>query len=292
VSTTFDTMDQALLGILARLLGSGSAISPRGLATRELLSDSFRLANPRARRIALPSRGWKESLAVGELCWHLSKSDSVDVISYYAPVWAQFSEDGERISSSCYGKRIFGGAVPSQWDRARDALANDPASRRAVLTLVDTETDPTAAKDVSCITSIQFLLRGGRLHCITSMRSCDAIWGLCYDVYLCTMLQELMAAQLGVSLGWYDHVMGSLHIYEQFVPMAEQILTDGLTAVAEPMPPMEALNALPMFLAAESALRRNQAGAGALIEQLPAYWRTLAEPLRKLQRRRLTESSV
>ena len=60
-------MDAALLGVLRDLLRHGESVAPRGLATRELLGFTFRLANPRARRIALPARDWKESLAIGEL---------------------------------------------------------------------------------------------------------------------------------------------------------------------------------------------------------------------------------
>src|SRR5205823_10659221 len=102
----FDTMDEALVGILAELLNGGERSAPRGRATVELLGHAFRLRDPRARRIALPARQWKESLAVGEFCWHLSQSDSLEFITYYTPAWERFSEDGRRIASSCYGKRI------------------------------------------------------------------------------------------------------------------------------------------------------------------------------------------
>jgi len=288
---TFDSMDEALIGAVDELLRTGENVSPRGLATRELLSYTFRLSNPRARRVALPARHWHESLAVGEFCWHLAQSDSVDFIAYYAPVWKEFSEDGQRIASSCYGKRIFGAPAPSQWDRAYRALVRDPATRRAVLTLVDMDADLAAAKDVSCITSIQLLVRNGLLDCITTMRSCDVIWGLCYDVYFCTMLQELMATQLGVRLGWYQHFSGSLHLYNHFATMAARIIDDGMVARAELMAPLEAPEVLPSFLAAEAALRYNHADAEVRIEELPPYWRALAAPLQRLHERRWMKSA-
>lgn len=288
---TFRTMDDALLELLSGLLRFGDRVAPRGLGTTELLGYSFRLSNPRARRIGLRARQWKESLAVGEFCWHVSQSDSLDFIAYYTPTWGQFSEDGERIASSCYGKRIFAGGDRSQWARAKAALAFDAATRRAVLTLVDTEGDLAAARDIACVTSMQFLIRDGQLNCITTMRSCDVIWGLSYDVYFCTMLQELMAAQLGVELGWYQHICGSLHLYDKFTDWAAQIVADGLVSVADPMTPLENPGALPEFLAAEQALRRNDEDADARIVVLPEYWRTLAAPLRRLRRRRLDEKA-
>lgn len=278
-------MDEALLFLLGQLLYGGESVAPRGTPTRELVGTAFRLANPRARRITVPARRWKESLAVGELCWHLSQSDSVDFISYYTPTWERFSDDGKRIASSCYGRRIFSGPN-SQWNRVLAALRSDPASRRAVLTLVDVDANLSLAKDVSCITSLQFLLRDGALSAITTMRSCDVIWGLCYDVYFCTMLQELLAAELGVKLGWYQHEVGSLHLYEAFEEGATQIVREGVSTLAPAMDPLEAPEVLPQFLAAEAALRENREGAGDQVERLPRYWRSLAEPLMRLRRRR------
>src|SRR5689334_12807884 len=132
----FSSVDEALIAVLTNILRDGSATSPRGLATLEVLGHAFRILDPRARRVTLPARGWKESLAVGEFAWHLSQSDDVGFLAYYAPSWEQFSEDGRRIASSCYGRRIFGG-VYSQWQRALDVLSSDPATRRAVLSLDD-----------------------------------------------------------------------------------------------------------------------------------------------------------
>ena len=285
---TFDSMDESLLSVLRHLLRDGEEVAPRRIKTRELTGYTFRLSNPRARRIALPARAWKESLAVGEFCWHLAGSDSVDFVAYYAPVWQRFSEDGARITSSCYGRRIFGGASPTQWDRAHNALSYDAATRRAVLNLADAAANPVSAVDVSCITSIQFLLRDDRLDCITTMRSCDVIWGLCYDVYFCTMLQELMASRLGTEVGWYQHAAGSLHLYEHMMPMATEIVAEGLIARADPMPPLTMPESVPAFLAAEAALRERRPEATAKLQALPPYWRMLASPLEKLHRVRRT----
>ena len=284
-------MDAALIGILDTPFEGGQVVAPRGMPTREVLGYTFRLTNPRARRIALPARKWKESLAVGEFCWHLSESDSAAFISYYAPIWARFSEDCERIASSCYGKRLFGGR-PSQWERAREALVADPATRRSVLALIETAADPRSARDIACITSMQFILRGAHLNCITTMRSCDVIWGLCYDVYFCTMLQELMAAQIGADVGWYQHSAASLHIYDEFVSMAEALVEHGLVTEADPMPKLVCPEALPRFLAAEAALRLNRPNANEELDSLPPYWRNLASPLRRLHRRRWVDDDA
>ena len=60
---------------------------------------------------------------------------------------------------------------------------------------------------------MQFLLRNGRLHLITTMRANDMYRGIVSDVFAFTFLQELMAAELGVEIGSYHHQVGSSHLY-------------------------------------------------------------------------------
>jgi thymidylate synthase len=177
-------------------------------------------------------------LAIGELCWHLSGSDDLSAIAYYAPRWREFSDDGSRVVGSCYGKHVFGknGSEVSQWDRVIQLLAIDPTSRRALLTFH--EAPITAhAKDIACATAMQFFVRNNALDAIVYMRSNDVIRGLPYDILLFTMLQELMAATLGVEVGKYYHICGSLHLYERHYRLAEKIVTSSELSEFE-MPPM------------------------------------------------------
>ena len=288
---TFSSADDVLAATCKHLLRAGCSIAPRGMRTIEASALAFVLKSPRARRIENPARHWSEALAVGELSWHLSASDDVKFISYYAKEWARFSEDGTHIAGSCYGKRIFGPGpekgAPSQWELVRGELRRDAESRRAVLTLTDTSRDlRPSSKDVPCLISVQFLLRAGKLDCIATMRSNDVIWGLCYDLYLVTMLQELLACELGVGLGSYTHVAASMHVYDQFIPMAEEIAASRSGVEGRAMPPMTEVGSRTAFLEVERALRMNQSGYERKMAALPTYWRTLAEPLRLLHERR------
>jgi thymidylate synthase len=278
----FGSMDDALISLTQEILERGEIAYPRGLETRELLGASFTLSNPRARRITIPSRRWSEPLAVGELAWHLAASDSVDFIAYYAEPWRSFSDDGITIPGSCYGKRMFGHArgQRSQWATVKEILQKDPESRRAVLVFQDGPTaDRSETRDLACISSIQFLLRQGSLNCLTVMRSNDLIWGLGYDVFLVTMLQERMAVELAVDVGWYHHFTGSLHLYRQHYRMAEQIASEVLAGAPKPMPAMTDVEALPRFLNAEKALREGNPDAFDIAAALPTYWKALANPL-------------
>jgi thymidylate synthase len=110
------------------------------------------------------------------------------------------------------------------------------------------------------------------------MRSNDAIWGLPYDVFLFTFLQEMMAIELKVELGSYYHFAGSLHLYERHLGLANRILESQSTSLHEiEMPPIDRLEDSLVFLAFEEALRRETTTHE--ITQLSPYWRELAEVL-------------
>jgi thymidylate synthase len=85
---------------------------------------------------------------------------------------------------------------------------------------------------------MQFILRRGLLDAIVVMRSNDVIWGLPYDMFLFTFLQEMMAVELGVDVGRYHHFAASLHLYEKHRSRAVQILSGPATENGEfAMPP-------------------------------------------------------
>ncbi|RVD70232.1 MAG: thymidylate synthase [Mesorhizobium sp.] len=285
ILAAFDTMDHVQAMLLDAVLRA-PAVAPRGMKTYELIASGFALSHPRCRLIHGPERRWSLPLAIGELAWHLSGSDDVEQIAYYAPIWRRFSDDGNHIRGSSYGKRIFSqdGHHETQWERLLRLLQHDPYSRRAVLNLQQDAAealDPNSA-DVSCVTSCQFLIRDGALDLIVHMRSNDIIWGLPYDVFLFSMLQEMLALELGIALGRYFHFAGSLHLYERHVDLAARILDAGVVP-GPAMAPMEALQEVPAFLAAERCARNGSA----IGFDLSPYWRSLLEPVQQYANRRL-----
>jgi thymidylate synthase len=272
----FYSMDDVQRWAFANLLESDLRSAPRGVPTRELLGQSFTLVNPRARMINAPARRWSLPLALGEFCWHVSASNDVEVLAYYAPRWREFTEDGRTVRGSCYGKRIFGHEVcgSSVWDSLLVLLHEDPASRRAVIDLSRNGQLNSEAVDVSCTSTLQFFIRNGLVHLIVQMRSNDAVWGLPYDVFLFTMIQEMLAVTLGLEMGSYVHGVGSLHLYDRHVELAHRVLAEPLQPVRE-MQKMGPASGLAKFLIAERAIR-----SGGKVPPLSAYWEELAEALR------------
>jgi thymidylate synthase len=274
----FASMDDVLIAALKTIVGHGDDASPRGLVTKEVLGFGFALTNPRNRMIANPARKWSLPLAIGEFCWHSSASERLDALSYYAPAWRSASADGERIVGSNYGVRIFGGANGrSQWERVRRLLTADPASRRAVLQLYSSDGyDLVESPDVACTLSCQFVIRDGRLHAFVSMRSNDVIWGLPYDAFLFSMLQERLALELGVELGMYIHFASSMHLYQRHYTLADRILASPKVEPS-PMSPMAALDQLQQFLRNETEIRTT--GALSKSKRLVGYWGALEQEL-------------
>ena len=150
--------------------------------------------------------------AVGELMWYLSANKDLSAIQNYTSAWDRMSDDGKTVNSN-YGWCIHRKYGFDQWEYVKYLLTVDPNSRQAVLHIKTAEDAPS--KDVNCTVCIQFLIREGKLHATTYMRSNDIWMGFPYDVFSFTALQCKMAMELGVGIGTYTHIAGSLHLYER-----------------------------------------------------------------------------
>lgn len=276
----FNSIDEIQHWVLSSLLENGEETSPRGMKTLELFPISFKLVNPRSRCVLNSARKWSFPLAIGEFCWHVSGSDDLSFIEYYIPRWREFSDDSEKVRGSCYGYRIFNsqGRKHSQWERLVKLLKSDLQSRRAILQFSEPELNLSVeSKDVPCTSTIQFLVRNNKVHAIVYMRSNDAIWGLPYDIFLFTMLQELLACELNLELGEYTHIVGSLHIYERHYRLAQRIIENPTQEVYE-MTVMTNHQELTHFLVAEEILRLQNKQPLPQIT-LSEYWRDLYKVL-------------
>ena len=82
-----------------------------------------------------------------------------------------------------------------------------------------------------CQTSWQLLLREGRVHVMSHMRSQDVWLGMPYDVYQSAAIGAMVAGELstrGVAArpGPVTHTCGSLHLYDVYARRAEEALRE------------------------------------------------------------------
>jgi thymidylate synthase len=252
--------------------------SPRGSKIHEQIGTQLVLHNPRARLLANEPRAANYGFGVGEFLWYYQGKRDLETMKYYNKRMKSFSKDGRTLNSA-YGYRLRREKVyvpgvhgdcfsepPTQWDICMQTLNQDPDSRRAVMHINQPYDQRNAAHfgspDVPCTLSLQFFIRDNKLHLIVNMRSNDIMWGLTYDLFSFTLLQEVMLLDLkrnypdkfkDLGLGKYIHNAGSMHLYEQHFEQAAKIF-DWQGRPAKPMDELD-LEQLDNLIVYEEALR-------------------------------------
>ncbi|MGH3941050.1 MAG: thymidylate synthase [Pseudonocardiaceae bacterium] len=229
------------------VLDHGRRSIPRGMGTVEVLGVHLCLTQPRRRYVDVPpTRVINPAFAVAEALWILSGSDDPWIFRYNRSL-AKYADDGRL--QGAYGPRIrrWRDKV-DQLDHVRTLLGRDPDSRQGVVQIYDAERDTLGHRDVPCTLSYRFFLREGQLNMHTTMRSQDLWLGFPYDIFTTTLIQELMAGWLGVSVGEYHHHVDSLHLYDEHVAGACEIAA--ASVVSRPMPELAVpWDSLPSVLA-------------------------------------------
>ena len=214
---------------------------------------------------------------LGKLLWYLAGSDSYEFIRYYIPKYP--NEEGATNLQDAYGPRLR----PAGKDQLRwiiEILQKKPNSRRAVIPIYGEQDCSTDLPEVPCTCTLQFLLRKGRLELLVHMRSNDAYVGLPNDMFAFTMIQELVARALGVEVGQYKHLVGSLHLYEANWKDAARFLEEGWQKkqLMPFMPLGDQFDNLTTILKLERALRKGRDPKKPL--SLPPYWQDILQLLR------------
>lgn len=172
------------------------------------------IADPTKCVMKSPIRNLSMRYCIGELLWYLSGNNQLKEIQKYTHNWDRMSDDGETVNSN-YGYCIQSKYGFNQWEYVKNVLSETPGSRQAIIHIK--EPNQTNSKDINCTVCLQFFIRDNKLYLTTYMRSNDIWLGFPYDVFQFTVMQILMSMELGVELGTYTHISGSLHLYERNV---------------------------------------------------------------------------
>lgn len=174
-----------------------------------------------------------------EALWMLAGRNDLAFPTYFNQRFKEYSDDGEKVHGA-YGHRWRAHFGYDQLEVIARELKTNPATRRCVLAMWDSTpttnmvkatgfNEPTTietygandlnlamsgGKDVPCNTHIYFDVRGGVLNMTVCCRSNDVVWGAygANAVHM-SILQEYMAAWVGVPVGVYRQFSNNYHAY-------------------------------------------------------------------------------
>jgi len=169
-----------------------------------------------------------------ESLWILAGRDDVAFPAQFCERLKDYSDDGVTFHGA-YGYRLRK-TDGDQFAKVVALLRAEPDSRRAVIQIWDAAHDlGHDGKDVPCNTQLFLKLRDGALQMTVSNRSNDIVWGLYgANVVQWSIVQEYLAAQLGVTMGPLTTVSDSFHIYESHPVWAAIVKRTSFPALADP----------------------------------------------------------
>lgn len=166
-----------------------------------------------------------------EALWMLDGRRDVAFPAQFAKNMLNYSDDGVNLHGA-YGDRWRNAFGYDQLPVIINELRTNPETRRCVLAMWDASAEysrfhgdeprgmddlhkaMSGGKDVPCNTHAYIDCRGGRLNLTVLCRSNDAVWGAYgANAVHFSMLQEYLAAMVGVPLGTYIQFSNNLHVY-------------------------------------------------------------------------------
>ena len=183
---------------------------------------------PTERVILWPTRNANPFFHLFESLWMLGGRNDVAWLEQFNSNMRQFSDDGE-IFRGAYGYRWRTHFAVDQLRAVSAELAASPESRRVVLGMWDPNEDLGAQSvDVPCNLNVVFSRRrdARQLDMTVFCRSNDIIWGAYgANAVHFSVLQEFLAATLGITVGQYWQVSVDFHAYVEIFQGMTGILT-------------------------------------------------------------------
>ena len=238
----YNDLNEAFVESLKNLDKDHLLVNSRGTLQKERLWYSLMLEDPTALSIEVPARKFKPEYAITEWLWYLSQDCNVKNIGKLASIWKAIADNKNEVESN-YGFWLHGlinaKTNLNQWYWVKEELLNDRDTRRASLVINSTHHKGKNNKDYPCTQYIHFFIRQNKLHLGVHMRSNDAVFGFCNDVFTFAMYQQLMLNELNeyiskngdidterIELGHYYHTADSFHVYESHFNMMSKIVNN------------------------------------------------------------------
>lgn len=190
--------------------------APRGMNVREIKAGQYKVLMPAY--LDLVDRKVNANFMFAEAAWIVSGHNQLWELTDTMKAYANFSDDG------VFLRGAYGPKVVDQLGYIVDSIESDLDTRQAVINIWRER--PSKSKDIPCTLSMQFLVREGYLHMLTTMRSHDIVLGFTYDVFTFSMVAkavQLLLKDRGIDVMLGDLVVtaGSLHLYENYYEKVE-----------------------------------------------------------------------
>lgn len=202
---------------LRRQLLNSQVVETRGFITREIMPVQIRIKNSRARLFYHPARKYNLAFNITEVFSYVGGINSVKYLEFFNKNIAKYSDDGETF----YG--AYGPRISKYLQNIVAKLKQDNGSRQAIVSIYKSDDMLVETKDVPCTIALQFAIRNNKLNLHVMMRSNDLIWGFQYDMFNFSIIQEIIANELGIDIGDYYHTATSFHVYDYHWGLLEQI---------------------------------------------------------------------
>lgn len=229
-------INSAVFNIFDAVMNSGLRSPSRNGDISVIYNTNVEITNPKSRHLSLIGRKNNIFGMIAETLWTLSGSNDINgYMSFFIPRSPDFSDDGKTWRGG-YGPRLYQG---DQLQGVIDIIRNDgPATRRALIDIYDPNLDSPASlksvygldssKDIPCNNMLHFYTMSDEPNglCMrVTQRSGDAIWGMgSINIFLWTVLQEIVANELDMSVRHYDHNVINLHVYDFTSQQAVEVL--------------------------------------------------------------------
>ncbi len=184
---------------------------------------------PTERVMLHPGRDANPFFHLVEALWMVAGRNDLEPLTRYVKNMSNFSDDGGVTQPGAYGARwrahfayldSNGDIIDrDQIKWAIKRLKADPNDRRVVIQMYDADTDQDAAdnggRDIPCnLCALPSVGTDGRLNLTVYNRSNDMVWGAYgANAVHFSVLQELLAAGVGVPVGTYYQVSNNFHAY-------------------------------------------------------------------------------
>jgi hypothetical protein len=190
---------------------------------------------PQERVLFDPRRDANPFFHFMEALWMIHGGRDVAWPLQFNSKFGSYSDDGV-VFNGAYGHRWRHHFGADQLRSIINSLRENPDCRRQVLSMWDGSRDlGSQSKDIPCNLSATLQIGvTGALDMMVSNRSNDLIWGAYgANAVHFSMLQEFLAAAIGVPVGTYTQVSANTHVYEPHWGLMDYL------AARAPMPPEE-----------------------------------------------------